>query len=263
MDFLALKLILTPTLIGSASLVGRRWGPTVSGWLVAIPFTSAPIVFFLALNQGVAFAAATVGGTLAGAISQAAFCLAYAWVALRYPWPPSVVAGSLGFVASTVVLQQLTLPAAPLFLAVALALGVAYRLMPPQARTAASSARSAPRWDIPARMTVATTFVLLLTGLAPTIGPRLTGLLAPFPLYATILAVFAHRLQGAGSAVKVLRGLILGLFAFAGFFFVLAMLIERVSLGWAFAAALGVALMFQAGALSILRRTVFGDAPQR
>jgi hypothetical protein len=37
MDSLALKLVLTPALIGIASLVGRRWGPTVSGWLVRYP----------------------------------------------------------------------------------------------------------------------------------------------------------------------------------------------------------------------------------
>lgn len=262
MDNLALKLILTPALIGSASLVGRRWGPGVSGWLVAIPFTSGPIVFFLALNQGLAFAATTVSGTLAGAVSQAAFCLAYAWLASRYPWPQSVVAGSLGFVASTAALQQLTLPLGPLFLTVILALSVAFRLMPPQAPPVSSSERIAPRWDIPARMIVATIFVLLLTGIAPTIGPRLTGLLAPFPLYAAILTVFAHRLQGPGHAVEVLRGLLLGLFAFAGFFFVLATLIERVSLIWAFTAAIMVALMVQAGAFYILRWTALSDAPR-
>ena len=79
MDSLALKLILTPVLIGTASLAGRRWGPAVSGWLVALPLTSAPIVFFLARTHGLAFATAVAIGTLAGAISQAAFCLIYSY----------------------------------------------------------------------------------------------------------------------------------------------------------------------------------------
>ena len=48
MDTLVLKLVLTPTLIGTASLAGRRWGPAVSGWLVGFPFTSAPVALFLA-----------------------------------------------------------------------------------------------------------------------------------------------------------------------------------------------------------------------
>ncbi len=52
-----LKLLLVPTFIGIVSLAGRRWGPTVSGWLVGLPLTSGPVAFFLALEQGNVFAA--------------------------------------------------------------------------------------------------------------------------------------------------------------------------------------------------------------
>jgi hypothetical protein len=52
----------------------------------------------------------------------------------------------------------------------------------------------------------------------------------------------------------VLRGLLLGLFAFAGFFFVLALLIEQSGLAPAFAAAVVTALALQAGALWAMRR---------
>jgi hypothetical protein len=52
----------------------------------------------------------------------------------------------------------------------------------------------------------------------------------------------------------VLRGLVLGLFAFAGFFLVLAALIEWVGIASAFAGAIAVALALQAGSLWALRR---------
>jgi hypothetical protein len=52
----------------------------------------------------------------------------------------------------------------------------------------------------------------------------------------------------------VLRGLLLGLFAFAGFFLVLAVLIERAGIAPAFAAAIAVAVALQAGSLWTLRR---------
>jgi len=55
---LALKLVLTPALIAVATLVGRRFGPSISGWLVGLPFTSGPVSLFLALEQGTTFAAA-------------------------------------------------------------------------------------------------------------------------------------------------------------------------------------------------------------
>ena len=96
--------------------------------------------------------------------------------------------------------------------------------------------------------------MLLLTGVAPALGARLTGLLAPFPLYGAVLAVFAHRLQGSAAAVTVLRGLLVGLFAFAVFFLSLAVLIERAGIGPAFVVALALTFALQAGALWTLRR---------
>ncbi len=255
MNSLTLKLILTPVLIGAASLAGRRWGPVVSGWLVGLPLTSGPVILFLALSHGAAFAAAAATGTLTGSISQAAFCLTYGWLALRYGWLLTVLASCLIFATTTAALQYLTLPLAPLFLLVIAALVGALHLMPGDHSRSPTATGTPPHWDIPARMVGATAFVLLLTGIAPTLGPRLAGLLAPFPLYATILAVFAHRLQGATSATSVLRGLLLGLFSFASFFLVLAALLEPAGIGPAFASAVVVALAFQAGALWRMHRT--------
>jgi hypothetical protein len=254
-DTLVLKLALTPALIGAASLAGRRWGPAVSGWLVGIPFTSAPIALFLALGQGTAFAATAAAGTMAGAISQAAFSLAYAWVAARDGPTASVGAGVAAFALSTVVLQFVSLPLPALFALVAAALMLALRLMPRAVTAVGAPPVPPPVWDIPARMAVATGFVLLLTGIAPALGPRLTGLLSPFPLYAAVLTVFAHRLQGPAQAVDVLRGLLLGLFAFAGCFLALAALIERAGIGPAFAAAALLTVGIQGAALWALRRS--------
>ena len=252
MDSLTLKLILTPTLIGAASLAGRRWGPAVSGWFVGLPLTSGPIAFFLALNQGLGFARAAAVGTLTGTISQAAFCLVYGWLASRFTWPLTVLASSLIFAGSTVILQYLSLPLVTLFLTVILVLILANCLMPRRPEVS-SSAGMLPLWDIPARMVIATAYVLLLTGLAPTLGPHLTGLLSPFPLYAAILAVFAHHLRGPAPAAGVVKGLLLGLFAFASFFLVLAALIEQVGIALAFAAAITVTAVFQGGSLWVLQ----------
>jgi hypothetical protein len=107
------KLLLTPVLIGAASLAGRRWGPSISGWLVGFPFTSAPVALFLALGYGPGFAAAAAVGTMAGAISQAAFALAYAWVASRHGWPVSISAGGVAFAVSTLALLGVSLALSP------------------------------------------------------------------------------------------------------------------------------------------------------
>jgi len=50
MNTLLLKLIVTPVLIGAASLAGRRWGETLSGWFIGLPLTSGPVCWFLAIE---------------------------------------------------------------------------------------------------------------------------------------------------------------------------------------------------------------------
>jgi hypothetical protein len=150
------------------------------------------------------------------------------------------------------VLGRLPLSLVPMTGLAVASLLVTRRLMP----TLTSAPRAAapmPWWDIPARMVVTTAFVVLLTGAASHLGPRLTGLLTPFPLYAASLVAFTHALEGPAPAGGVLRGLLLGLYSFVGFFLVLAALLERAGIAAAFAAAVVVALAVQGAALWTLR----------
>ena len=74
------------------------------------------------------------------------------------------------------------------------------------------------------------------------------------PLYVTILAIFAQRQQGPAAAAHVLRGLLYGMFAFAGFFITLSLLIEKSGIGVSFLSAGAVALAIQGTTLWILRQ---------
>jgi hypothetical protein len=123
------------------------------------------------------------------------------------------------------------------------------RPAPDRTRTAAAY----PAWDLPARMVAATTLVAVLTTIAPALGPHLTGLLTPFPLYAAVLTVFSHRQHGPEAGIGVLRGLVLGLFAFSAFFTVLAALLVPAGPALGFVAALAAALAVQGASLLVLR----------
>lgn len=251
MNILALKLILAPVIIGSASLAGRKWGPAVSGWIVGMPLTSGPVIFFVALSHDTAFAANGALGVLSGGLSLVAYALTYSWLATRFRWQAAIGGSLLVFSTSTALLQNFTFPLWPVIgiLCVALALGL--WLMPNDSVEKESESKPG-RWDIPSRIFIGTSFILLLTGIAPFIGPRLTGLLTTIPLYVTILAIFAHRNQGPAAAAHVLRGLLYGMFAFTGFFVVLSLLIEKTSLGISFGLAILTALVIQGSSLLIL-----------
>jgi len=253
MQTLALKLTVTPLLILAASLAIRRWGEIVGGWFVGLPLTSAPVCFFLALNQGAGFAAASCLGSLAGAASEAGFVLAYSLAARRTGWTTALLAGSLGFVVCGVVLALAGLSLWPAVATTVGALSIALTLMPRLGRADAALPRP-PRWELLARMIVATGLVLGLTTLAPHVGPHLSGLFATYPIFAAVLAAFGHHGRGPAAAVQVLRGLLIGLFAFTGFFVMLATTIERLGIAASFAVATIVALAIQGCSLAIVRR---------
>jgi len=249
---LVFKLLLTPFLVGLVSLAGRRWGPVVSGWLVGLPLTSGPVALFLALELGNSFAANAAQGTLTGLISLAAFCLTYSWLSFRVNWLGCILLSWAVFFVVTFVLQNIVIPLFAAFIIVLCCLAFTLKLLPDNSSHLATIKPA--RWDTPLRMIVASAFVLALTGFASLLGPRLSGLLAPFPIYATILAVFTHHAQGPASARRLLRGLITGVFSFAVFFLVIAALVVPLGVAVAFSLATLLALSLHGTSLYLLGR---------
>ena len=191
-------------------------------------------------------------------MGEAAFCLAYSHTARRLGWTLSLAAGCAAFALAAAALRGLTLPLFAVAVMAFVALTLALRAMPAGGEARATAT---PRWDIPVRMATATAVVVLITETAPMLGPRLSGVLGAFPVYAAILTVFGHR-SGAAAAVQVLRGLLIGLFGFAGFFIVLGSLIERTSLLVAFAVAIAITLAIQTASFHLmLRSPARGIAP--
>jgi hypothetical protein len=246
-----LKLVLVPIFIAVVSLAGRRWGTTVGGWLIGLPFTSGPVAFFLALEQGNFFAHEASEAIMLGIVSAFAFCLAYARSARRFAWFQSALAGMAAFFACTLLLDALSLSLWIEFGLALLALVLSVLLMPHVGSDEIAPWRT--RWELPARMVSATALVVLITGVAPLLGPRLTGLLSPFPIYATTLGVFVHRSQGGEEAAKLLRGVVVGSFTFIVFFLILSLTIVPWGVGFSFLTAIGVSLLTHALSLQILK----------
>jgi hypothetical protein len=253
-----LKLILVPLLIGGVSLAGRAWGAAVGGWLASLPIVAGPIVLLLALEHGPTFAAEAAHNTMIGLVSLLAFCLVYSWLALRSGWLGSLLAGWSTFLLFTILLSQLRLPLTLSFIGVVGLFGLILKLFP---QPPGQGAPAKPlRFEIIWRMAAAAVLVTTLTSVANSFGPRLSGLLTPFPVIATILAVFTHHGQGGVAAVWLLRGLVAGLLTFAVFFFVVAWTVEAYGLLPAFLSATIIGLLAHGLALLYLKGEVLADS---
>jgi len=249
---LVLKLVLTPLLIGGAGLAARRWGPAVGGLIVALPLTSGPVAFFLALDYGAAFAADAVVGSLGGLVAIVAFSLAYAAAGTRLGAGAGVAAAALAYVAVGLLVRPLLETTTWLVLVLvvsSVALGL--RLLPRGGERPPSQPH--PWWDLPARMAIATALVVGLTAIAPRLGPHTSGLIATFPVYVAVMAVFTQRHQGPVAAIDVLRGLLAGLFGTAAFYVVVHVAIVPLGIAAGFLLATGITLAIQAIALRRVR----------
>lgn len=258
MNTLAPKLILTPLLVASTSVAGRRWGPALSGWLVALPLTSGPIALFIALESGADVARQAAAGSLLGASAQVAFAAGYTIAARRLGPGPSLAVAALAFFAVGFAVP----PMPPIVTYALLIVSVAVFLLTLGRRS--SQVRrtvTPPAWDIPARVIVATVLVVVISSLAPVIGGRFAGILATFPVYAAVLATFAHVTHGPGEASDVLRGLATGLLGFGAFFLALGYLLGMTGIALSFAGALAVGCVVQAATLPLVRRATPDEEP--
>ena len=83
---LLLKLLLVPALVLLLTLAGRRWGPSLAGWLAGLPLVAGPTLLFVAVDQGAGFAASAALAALIAVPANLVFMLSFAWAGLRLPW---------------------------------------------------------------------------------------------------------------------------------------------------------------------------------
>lgn len=254
-----LKLTLTPFFVGGASLAARRWGPAFGGWIVSLPLTSGPVLFFLAAEHGPAFATDASVGTLLGMGAIVAYSLGFAVTSGRSP-ATAIVAASVCFAVAGVALQATAAWSfAVLAALVVLAIGAAIRWLP--STGGARSAVAHPRWDLPARVIVGTGLVLGLTGIAPLLGPVPSGIVSTFPVYVSVLAAFALVHEGRPAALGVLRGVLTGMFGTVAFYAAIHALMVPAGIGPAFLVAIAVTLAVQVVALPWVRAAAIEPEP--
>lgn len=249
---LLLKLGLVPSIVLLVSLAGRRWGATVAGRLSSFPVVAGPILIFLSVERSPMFAAEAAAATVAGIGALAAYVLTYAWMAVRHDWPLSlavayVVYGSCAWLA--------TLWAGPVWLHALVSAGILLLVVRclPQAPPAGAPPR-AVRFELPLRMVCGAALVLFITWLAEVIGPRGSGVLAAFPMLATVLTVFSHRNAGAAFVVVLLRGIAWGCFSMMAFCLTVALMLPQFSAWLTFPLAVLAALAMTALVQLLLQR---------
>ncbi|PRY44562.1 hypothetical protein [Umezawaea tangerina] len=243
MDVLALKLLLAPLLVVGSTLAGRRWGAHLTGILVALPIVAGPILFISYRLHGPDFAAAAAGSSLLGLVSLAAFAVVFARTAHRFRWPTAVAVSCAAVLAMDVLLSFAHVTALVALVLTLTATGVAMALMP-NSEAVDAGRPTPPAWDLPGRAVATALLVLTVTTASAALGPRWTGLLAPFPVATSVVAAFVHAQLGRAATTRTMAGVLTGLFGFALFCLCVAALVRPLG-GAAFLIGAAVAVAVQ------------------
>lgn len=245
MAVLALKLLLAPLLV----VAGRRWGPRVAGFLVVLPVVAGPILLILYLDHGCRFAAQAARAATLGIVPLALFALVFGHLSRRHGWLLTLVVSWVVVLLADLALAQVDVPAGLALVLALLALHGANAALRRLDQPAPVS-MPAPWWDLPARAAATALLVVLVTGLAASVGPALTGMLTPFPIALSVVCAFTTAQVGHAGVLALLRGVVPGLDGFAVFCFLVAVTIDNpgglVAFGLATAAAVIIAIVLMA-----------------
>ncbi|WP_369386763.1 hypothetical protein AB5J72_03480 [Streptomyces sp. CG1] len=205
MEILLLRTALAPSLVLLVSVVARRSGPRRGGLLLGAPTTSGPFLALMWLNGGSEAAARAAHGNVAAQLIVAAFCVVYGRLApvLR---PARTLTAALVCAAGAGLLAAMC---ANVWLTAALGLAFIFAGLrtwpaPSPAHTDRAPDR-ARRWDIPVRMAVSATTVLLAVHAADALGSFTGGILSALPALLAVMAVSTHRSTGAVATAAMMR----------------------------------------------------------
>jgi len=224
----------------------------VAGWLAGFPSLTGPILLFLALERGVEFAVPATVFALSAVSAALVFGIAYAWACLRLRWFGAWLCALLAWLVAVGILARVP-PTLAGSLAISLGLLLlAPRLFPkPRGKWGASAV---PPYELALRMAAGAGMVLAVTAVAGTVGPAWTGLLAVFPVFTSVLAVFSQRASGPGFVVAMLRAMTGGFYAFVAFCVAVALLLPAQGVAASFTAAVALAVAVQGAARAVMLR---------
>jgi hypothetical protein len=203
---LGLRMAITAAFVVTASVITERSGPVIGALVATLPISAGPSYVFLALDHDAAFIAE---GALASLpINAATIFLGFTYVVLAQRHRALVSAAAAIAVwiglASIIRMFQWSLAAGLIVNAITFAICVPllqrYRhvKMPLITR----------RWyDIPLRASLVATLVATVVTLSGWVGPKVSGMIALFPVVFTSMMLILHpRIGGPPTAAVIANG---------------------------------------------------------
>jgi hypothetical protein len=200
---LALRMAVTAAFVVSASVITERSGPVIGALIATLPISAGPSYVFLALDHDAAFIAE---GALASLpINAATIFLGLTYVVLAQR--QSAIVSCLSAVAVWIMLASVIRTVQWSLAGGLMANAVAFAICVPLLRRFRNVKMPliTRRWyDIPLRASLVATLVATVVTLSGLVGPKVSGIIALFPVVFTSMMLILHpRIGGRPTAAVI------------------------------------------------------------
>ena len=211
---LALRMAITAAFVVSASIITERSGPVIGALVATLPISAGPSYTFLALDHNAAFIAE---GALASLpVNAATIFMGYIYAMLAQRFSMWISAGSaiaVWLVLATIMRQfEWTLAGGLTVNAITFAICVP--LLKPYRHVARMPLVTRRWYDIPLRAGLVATLVATVVTTSGWVGPRVTGVMALFPIVFSSMMLILHPRIGGQATAAVLANSAWGLLGF-------------------------------------------------
>ncbi len=239
---LVLRMAITAAFVVTASIITERSGPVIGALVATLPISAGPSYVFLALDHDAAFIAE---GALASLPINAATIflgLTYVVLAQRHSAIVSCLAAVAVWIALAAIIGSVSWTLAGGVIANVVTFAVCVPLL--QRYRHVRMPLITRRWyDIPLRASLVATLVATVVALSGWVGPKVSGMVALFPIVFTSMMLILHpRIGGPPTAAVIANGA----WGLMGFGIAIAVL-HVAALQFGSVIGLGLALMICVG----------------
>jgi hypothetical protein len=233
--FLLLRMAIAAAFVVTASIITERSGPVIGALVATLPVSAGPSYVFLALDHDAAFVAQGALSSLPVNAATIFMCLTYVMLAQRHALVVSCGSAIAVWIVLASIVRQFDWTLIAGLAANLIAFGICIPLLA-QYRHAKMPLVTRRWYDIPFRASLVATLVAIVISTSGWVGPRISGIIALYPIVFTSIMVILHPRIGGPPTAAVLANSAWGLLGFG-----MAIAVLRVAVVW-FGATIGLCL---------------------
>ncbi|MCK1388672.1 hypothetical protein [Bradyrhizobium sp. 21] len=210
---LVLRMTIAAAFVVSASFIAERTGPVIGGLVATLPISAGPSYVFLALDHDAAFIAQGALSSLPINAATIFMCLTYVMLAQRRSLVVSCGSAFAVWIAIASIIRMFDWSLTAGLAANLIAFGVCIPLLAGYRHVKMPLVTR--RWyDIPMRASLVATLVAIVVSTSGWVGPRISGIIALYPVVFTSIMVILHPRIGGPPTAAVLANSAWGLLGF-------------------------------------------------